>query len=70
MAMNTRLKEKDAWDIYYCVRHYPEGIDALLVKEIRPFLGNTLVQEDLIHISRCHCWVFCLRESNTILCLE
>jgi hypothetical protein len=23
MALATRLKEKDAWDIYYCVRWYP-----------------------------------------------
>ena len=30
MAMHDRLKEKDAWDIYYCVRRYPGGVDALV----------------------------------------
>ena len=50
MAMSTRLKEKDAWDIYYCIRHYPDGLDAL-VKEFRPFLGNRLVQEALNHLA-------------------
>ena len=25
MALATRLKEKDAWDIYYCVRWAPRG---------------------------------------------
>jgi hypothetical protein len=29
MALKSRLKEKDAWDIYYCVRHYPGGIEKL-----------------------------------------
>ena len=29
MAMDARIKEKDAWDIYYCVLNYPGGIDAL-----------------------------------------
>jgi len=28
-AVHNRLKQKDAYDIYYCVRNYPEGIDAL-----------------------------------------
>lgn len=23
MALSTRTKEKDAWDVYYCVRYYP-----------------------------------------------
>jgi predicted nucleotidyltransferase len=50
MAMNGRLKEKDAWDIYYCIRHYPGGVDAL-VEEIRPFYGHGLVQEALSHLS-------------------
>jgi hypothetical protein len=51
MAMNTRLKEKDAWDICYCIRNYPGGADAL-IEEIRPFLGHGLVQEALNHLSR------------------
>lgn len=46
MALKNRLKEKDAWDIYYCVRHYPGGIDAL-VQDISPLSEHGLVQEAL-----------------------
>lgn len=46
MALKNRLKEKDAWDIYYCVRHYPDGIDAL-VQDISPLSEHGLVQEAL-----------------------
>ena len=28
-ALNGRHKQKDAYDIYYCVRNYPAGIEAL-----------------------------------------
>lgn len=28
-AIQRRYKQKDAYDIYYCVRNYPNGIDAL-----------------------------------------
>jgi hypothetical protein len=28
-ALRGRLKQKDAYDIYYCIRNYPDGIDAL-----------------------------------------
>ncbi|MEN3365047.1 MAG: hypothetical protein V7606_2321 [Burkholderiales bacterium] len=28
-AIQKRLKRKDAYDIYYCIRNYPDGIDAL-----------------------------------------
>lgn len=28
-AMNGRYKQKDAYDIYYSIRNYPDGIDAL-----------------------------------------
>jgi len=28
-AINNRHKQKDAYDIYYCVRNYPGGLDAL-----------------------------------------
>lgn len=31
-AMHGRYKQKDAYDIYYCVRNYPDGIDALAKK--------------------------------------
>ncbi|HEY4087493.1 MAG TPA: nucleotidyl transferase AbiEii/AbiGii toxin family protein [Bryobacteraceae bacterium] len=37
-AIHNRLKQKDAYDIYYCIRNYPEGIDAL-AKDCRPLLN-------------------------------
>ncbi len=46
MALSSRLMEKDAWDIYYCIRNYPGGIEPL-ADEIRPVLKNKLVQEAL-----------------------
>ena len=46
MAMAGRLKEKDAWDIYYCIRYYPGGIDKL-AEEFQPHLENSLIQETL-----------------------
>lgn len=46
MALADRVKEKDAWDIYFCVLNYRGGLDAL-VEEFRPLLSNGLVQEGL-----------------------
>lgn len=45
-ALRDRLKEKDAYDIYYCVRYYRED-PAELVGEFKPYIGNDLVQEAL-----------------------
>jgi hypothetical protein len=50
MALAGRLMEKDAWDIYYCIRYYPGGINKL-VKEFQPHLENGLVQEALVIIA-------------------
>lgn len=50
MALDDRLKEKDAWDIYYCLLAYPGGIDAL-VEEFRPHLSHGLVREGLRKIA-------------------
>jgi len=50
MALASRLMEKDAWDIYYCIRYYPGGIDKL-VDEFKPHLSNKLVQEALANIA-------------------
>jgi hypothetical protein len=50
MAMDTRMKEKDAYDIYYCVRHYPGGIDAL-AEEFKPHLHHGLVKEGLLKMA-------------------
>ncbi len=50
MALVSRLKEKDAWDIYYCIRNYPGGIK-LLAQEFSQLLDNKLVQEALVNIT-------------------
>jgi hypothetical protein len=46
MALADRLKEKDAYDVTYCVHNYPDGPRAL-AEECRPHLGNRLVREGL-----------------------
>jgi hypothetical protein len=46
MALASRIKEKDAWDIYYCIRNYPGGTVSL-ADQFRPLLKNKLVQEAL-----------------------
>jgi hypothetical protein len=46
MALWERYKEKDAYDIYFTLLHYPGGIDEL-VKIIKPFKSNKLVTEGL-----------------------
>ncbi len=50
IAMAGRLKEKDAWDIYYCLRNYPGGVRGL-ANEFRPLLKNSLAQEALKDMS-------------------
>ena len=50
MAMETRMKEKDAWDIYYCLLNYPGGIEAL-AEEFKPHLHHGLVKEGLQKIA-------------------
>ena len=49
MALADRLKEKDAYDIYYCVRRYPGGL-AALADAFRPHIANGLVREGLTKI--------------------
>jgi len=44
MALWGRIKEKDAYDIYYCCRHYSGGI-AALVRDIKPLMNNKLARE-------------------------
>jgi hypothetical protein len=58
MALAGRLKEKDAYDIYYCLQNYPGGLDKL-VGELKARLGHALVREGLAKIaehfaSPCH----------------
>jgi hypothetical protein len=50
MAMASRIKEKDPWDVYYCVRNYPGGSDALSA-EFAPHVGRGLVKEGLRRIA-------------------
>jgi hypothetical protein len=50
MALHDRIKEKDAWDIYYCIQNYPGGIDAL-AEEFKPHIEQGLVKEGLEKIA-------------------
>jgi len=45
-ALNNRLKEKDAYDIYYCLSNYPGGIDEI-VRAFQQFPMHSLVEEGL-----------------------
>lgn len=50
MALADRLKEKDAWDVWFCLRNYPGGTGA--VAEIfRPHVEHGLVVEGLNKLS-------------------
>ena len=46
MALWDRMKEKDAYDIYYCCKHFPGGLPAI-EKAIKPLMANKLAQEGL-----------------------
>jgi len=46
IAMYERMKEKDAYDIYYCVEHFPGGVE-WLAAEFKSFIKNKLVIEGL-----------------------
>lgn len=46
MTLAERLKEKDAYDVYFCVKNYPNGMDAL-VAEFEPHVSHGLVKEGL-----------------------
>jgi hypothetical protein len=45
-ALNERKREKDAYDIYFCLRAY-DGGPAALAETLRPLLGQSLVDEAL-----------------------
>lgn len=49
-ALNNRLKEKDAYDIYYCLTNFPDGMDAL-VEVFRTFPDHPLIHEGLAILS-------------------
>jgi hypothetical protein len=46
MAMRDRLKEKDPYDIYYCLQYYPGGPQKI-AELLAPVKTNKLVQEAL-----------------------
>jgi hypothetical protein len=48
-ALDDRKKEKDAYDIYFCLANYLGGI-AGLVEEFRPLMDSGLVRESLAKI--------------------
>jgi hypothetical protein len=50
MAIYDRNKEKDCYDVYFCVKNYPGGIKALVGK-FAPHLKNKLIREGLNKIS-------------------
>lgn len=50
-ALDDRLKEKDAWDIDYCLRNYPGGLDAI-VGAFLPQVSKGLVREAIERLGR------------------
>ena len=46
MALYERQKEKDAYDIYFCLKNYPGGLPRL-AEEFRPHLKKELIKEGL-----------------------
>ena len=43
-ALNTRIKQKDAYDIWFILANYPGGVTAV-VEEYAPFVDHGLVRE-------------------------
>ncbi len=50
MALEDRRKPKDAYDIYFVLRHYPGGVDAV-VAAFKPHMNLALVREGLKKIA-------------------
>lgn len=50
-ALQGRLKQKDSYDVYYCVRNYPGGIDAL-AGACKPLLDHQSAREGYAHIAQ------------------
>ena len=49
-AITNRLKQKDAYDIYYSIRNFPGGVDTL-VAATRPLLDFETARTGHLHIS-------------------
>jgi hypothetical protein len=46
LAMSDRTNPKDAFDIYFCLKHFPGGVDELAAL-CRPLVKNRFVQEGM-----------------------
>ena len=51
IAFEARKSEKDAYDIYSCLKFYPGGSDAL-VKSFQPILQHGLVKEAVSYVEK------------------
>jgi len=51
IALDDRMKEKDAYDIYYCLKQYSDRLDEL-VAEFKPHLKNRLIKEGLSKLAK------------------
>ena len=51
MALDSRLQEKDSWDIYFCVRNYPGGAEAV-ADAFAPHVQHVLVKDALPRLAR------------------
>jgi hypothetical protein len=49
-ALHGRHKQKDSYDICYCIRNYPGGIDAL-AEACRPILGHASGQKGYAYLA-------------------
>ena len=49
-ALVQRAKKKDAYDIYFCIRNYPDGLDKL-ADACRPLLVDPVAKEGLSNIA-------------------
>ena len=51
MALDSRLKEKDSWDIYFCIRNYPGGVEAV-AEAFAPHIQQGLVKDGLRRLAK------------------
>lgn len=49
-ALNNRLKSKDAYDIYFCIRNYEGGVSALAAA-CQPLISHQTAHEGFAHIA-------------------
>lgn len=49
-ALDGRIKQKDAYDVYFSIRNFPEGLDAL-VKECMPLMEHESGKTGFNHVA-------------------